>query len=459
VTSHFSSALRRWFGDHVVAVVVAMVIVVPLLRFESSEHSVNRNVVLQLMGVLLLCTVLARVEWGRGAGERLQRFLCSGANLPALLFLAWAILSTFWVAPSSGVGRAFAMNDLLRLGTGVLVYLVVANHVENRRQLDVLVDAILLIVAVATLYRIFTPHAMPGSQPLIGGRLLLGAFLGLMLPVVAAVAAAPVHPRRQIAAKVVTVLTVVTLLATPTRSAWIGVLVGMGVFGALALRHLTAGVQRVWARRREAIYPLAALGGALVVVLLVSDLSPRVMARADTLRDAAAREDSSLNWRLNVWERALGAVAQRPVFGLGLGNYVLEQRAFTGHGQTAEEVTRMGASMDEQVHNEYLHIAVELGVPGLLLYLMLLFAFFAKSLHALERLPGGTRKTLLIGCIAAVTTQCVDAVSNPAWRASVCSLYLWLVLGLGTALVRMAYRGRAESSEGEVVRPMRVLSR
>jgi putative inorganic carbon (HCO3(-)) transporter len=96
--------------------------------------------------------------------------------------------------------------------------------------------------------------------------------------------------------------------------------------------------------------------------------------------------------------------------------------------------------MSEQAHNEYLHIAAELGVPGLLLYALLLWAFFAKALHALGRLPPGTRKMLLIGCVAAVAAQAVDAVSNPAWRYSVCALYFWLVLGMGTALIRMAYR-------------------
>src|SRR5947209_12358375 len=168
------SNFRRWFGDYVVAIVVAMVVLLPLVRFDSAEHAVNRGAALEVMGVLLWCAVLARMDWGPGAGRRLGRFLASGAKLPALLLLAWALLSALWVAPP-GVGRAFAMNELLRLGTGILVYLVVANQVENRRQLDTLLDALLLIVACATLYRIFIPQVLPVErQNLVGARLLLG---------------------------------------------------------------------------------------------------------------------------------------------------------------------------------------------------------------------------------------------------------------------------------------------
>src|SRR5262249_28968099 len=145
------------------------------------------------------------------------------------------------------------------------------------------------------------------------------------------------------------------------------------------------------------------------------------------------------------WKPTLRAIARRPVFGLGIGNYVLQQNAFTHRGRAAAEVVRDGPTMEEQAHNEYLHTAAELGLPGLLLYMLMLLTFFAKAAHALGRLPAGGRKALLIGCLAAIAAQSVDAAANPAWRYSNCSLYVWLVLGIGAALVRMAYRRPAGS--------------
>jgi len=430
--------LQRWLADYVVAIVALMVVLIPLLRFDSSASRANRNVVLEWLGVLLWCVVLARLEWGPGARGRLIRFLQSGANALTLLFLIWAVFSAFCVAPP-GAGRAFALNDLLRLGACLLVYLVVANHVETRAQTETLLDAILLIVGCATFYRIFIPQTLPGNASLIGSRLLAGGFLCLLLPVVAAVAAAPTHPRRQIAARVILVLTVVTLLVTPTRSSWIGALAGMALFGVLAVRHMTRGVRHLREHRHRVVYPVVALGGALALMLWMSDVTERAAARAQTLAVASRGEDMSLGWRLNHWSAAIRAVARRPLVGYGLGNWVLQQHAFTGTGQPREDVLRDGASMDEQAHNEYVQVAADLGLPGLALYLLILIAFFAKSAHALGRLRTGARKVLLIGCMSGIAAQCVDAVSNPAWRYSVCALYFWLVLGLGIALMRSAY--------------------
>jgi putative inorganic carbon (HCO3(-)) transporter len=181
-----------------------------------------------------------------------------------------------------------------------------------------------------------------------------------------------------------------------------------------------------------------------------TDIPRSVVTRALTAEEALQGRDDSLRDRLERWQATLGAIRRQPWLGLGMGNYVLRQQTFTHRGQTAAEVAQNGASMHEQVHNEYLHLAAELGVPGLLLYLLMLWAFFAKALHALERLPVGSRKILLIGCVCAVAAQAVDAVSNPAWRYSVCALYFWLVLGMGTALLRMAYRPTQEGGEAFV---------
>src|SRR5207244_9304663 len=48
--------------------------------------------------------------------------------------------------------RAFAVADLLRLGTGALVYYAVALHVESRAQLCLLLDCLLGLVLLVTGY-------------------------------------------------------------------------------------------------------------------------------------------------------------------------------------------------------------------------------------------------------------------------------------------------------------------
>jgi hypothetical protein len=132
-------------------------------------------------------------------------------------------------------------------------------------------------------------------------------------------------------------------------------------------------------------------------------------------------------------------IEQRPVFGIGPGNYVLWQHSLTGLGRPAKEVAADGALIYDQAHNDYLQIAAEMGVPGLLLHLLLVGTFLWSAWSALGQLPVGARRTLLIGSVSGIVAQSVDAMSNPAWRFSFgCGLAFWAVLGLGSALVRLS---------------------
>jgi O-antigen ligase len=103
-------------------------------------------------------------------------------------------------------------------------------------------------------------------------------------------------------------------------------------------------------------------------------------------------------------------------------------------------IHRYGASYDDMAFNEYLQIAAELGLPGLALYLLILLAFFSKAVRALARLPDGLRRAVLQGCVGGVAAQVVDAAANGSWRFMECGIFFWLLLGVGVAVIRMAYQ-------------------
>jgi hypothetical protein len=101
---------------------------------------------------------------------------------------------------------------------------------------------------------------------------------------------------------------------------------------------------------------------------------------------------------------------------------------------------RLGPTLAEEAHNEYVQLTAEMGVFGLALYLWVLGAYFVAGYRALRERPPGFRALVLMGCLAGVAGQTVDALSNPAWRFADVSLLLWLTMGLGMAA---AHRQRA----------------
>lgn len=66
--------------------------------------------------------------------------------------------------------------------------------------------------------------------------------------------------------------------------------------------------------------------------------------------------------RIEIWKKSLISIAKHPVLGVGIGNFpvVLNENI---------ELAKAGAS----AHNIYLHVAAEMGLPALLIFLVLLF--------------------------------------------------------------------------------------
>jgi putative inorganic carbon (HCO3(-)) transporter len=177
-------------------------------------------------------------------------------------------------------------------------------------------------------------------------------------------------------------LGLVALVLTYSRGAWMGMVASLAVVGLLlALRHT-----RHWPPFWRRALPLALLlGGAVVLAVLVIQVEP---LRVRVLSLLAGREDSSNNFRMNVWTSVLQMIQERPWLGIGPGNtafnliYPLYQQP---------KFNALSA------YSIPLELAVEAGIPGLLAGLGLLFTAIRTGL-AQRRAEG----SLVLPCLAAV---------------------------------------------------------
>jgi len=122
----------------------------------------------------------------------------------------------------------------------------------------------------------------------------------------------------------------------------------------------------------------------LPVVLLLGSLfflPQNIKDRLGTMLNPS--EDYNLTsetGRIQVWSRGMGYLKEHPLAGVGMSNFpvaevTLSERARRG-GQTTLVVS----------HNSYLQVAVESGIPGLLMYLGILFSAGLSTVRLRRRL-------------------------------------------------------------------------
>jgi len=139
----------------------------------------------------------------------------------------------------------------------------------------------------------------------------------------------------------------------------------------------------------------------------------------------------SLHERFQLWHAALAMIAAKPIFGWGLGSFPYIVSRFTSVAPPASFVASNGANLTNIAHNYYLQTAAETGLIGLGLYGAMLVTFFVVGLRALKTMRDGGRKIMLIGVLAAISGQVIDAVTSPSYNIASISLFQWILMGIG----------------------------
>lgn len=112
----------------------------------------------------------------------------------------------------------------------------------------------------------------------------------------------------------------------------------------------------------------------LLMAICFSDKFGRIydgiLESQNYLQSGQGGNETSMGLRLSFWKNSLKIIAENPWFGHGTGSYMIE------YGKVMAKTEVLSANP----HNEYLMIAVQLGIPGLLLFLAFLYSQYHYSL-------------------------------------------------------------------------------
>jgi len=260
-----------------------------------------------------------------------------------------------------------------------------------------------LSTSVPGLHRIY---GYDGGSGLVSNPNDLALMLNLIIPIAAALALSARSASGRWLATGAAGLSATAVILTFSRA------------GFLTLAT-TAVLFAMWLLRRRAIGTAAAL--LLAAVMVIPYLPTGYSDRLSTITDIEADRTGSATGRWRDYQIALSVVARNAIFGVGIGQDVLAMNQSRG---------------DEwiSVHNAFLEYGVDLGVPGLLLFVWL-YLTCLRSAHRVERRPNGyptgrDLTHLAAGIRIALVAFGVSAFFHPiAYQ-----FYFFSVAGLAVAL-------------------------
>jgi O-antigen ligase/Tfp pilus assembly protein PilF len=223
------------------------------------------------------------------------------------------------------------------------------------------------------------------------------------------------------------------LVYTRSRGAWLGAVASLLLGGLLFFRSAVVPPNAA-VRSRGWHIP----GVAIILLLGLSPWSPQIRPTQSRAIDEGKIElldaMSSLSTsgagrgRLALWSNSLQIAQDHPVAGIGLGNWKLAYPSYDD-GQ----MVHVG-SAPERPHNDFLWIVSEVGIPGLVFYLLMLGVAILRAIRAIANRD--TNAILVIGFLSSLIAILGHSVfSFPRERVEA-SFFLWGALGILHALTR-----------------------
>jgi O-antigen ligase len=181
------------------------------------------------------------------------------------------------------------------------------------------------------------------------------------------------HTSRRVGMRALTaaalMLLMIVFLRTGSRGGFIALLAA-GVFVVL---------------RYSAIAFRYRIGGTvLAAIVIVGAAGDRYWAQMTTIVDNEDYNRTEETGRLQIWQRGIGYMLHRPVWGLGAANFQTAEGTLSP--MAAQEQFGRGVKWNAP-HNSYVQAGAELGVPGLALLLAVIVSTF-QTLRRIMRRAG-----------------------------------------------------------------------
>lgn len=338
-------------------------------------------------------------------------------NLPILLYVATLVIAVI-VSP-------FKMHSLLAFKEEwlLLIFFLIVNNVKEEGEVEKLLTILIAVSTLVGLYAVWQHYSgmdMYRSASLeprgsvfislgffshhltFGGYLMLTFLLASVLSL---------HAKRSGLRRIIDFCAPIvlgfSLVFSYARSAWLGVVMGILAFGVL----------------KGGKFILLMMVGICVLAFLIYVIEPTSW---DRVKEINLSKDKPESTRIRLWQTSIAMIKKSPVWGVGLG----------GWGVLFDEYKVEGAyAATCHPHNDYLNVAVNTGLLGLLAYLGIWAVFLHSTVRSVLRNTGSRlARSVQMGGAVAIAGFLFAGLLQCYYTDAEVNMLVMFILGLTTVL-------------------------
>ena len=344
-----------------------------------------------------------------------------------------------------------SFEEITRYASYFGLYFLIQKYIKTKRQADLMIGTIFIVTGLVCIVGIYQMPRMAGGSlyrimSSFGNANFFAGYLAIVIPIIV-VAFFTYHSwAKPIGA--LYGLAITCLIFTETRGAFIGLIVAFLVLGVLLFRFLP----KIFFQYKYRFISLVLL---TIIPLVFSAISGRgILQRAIQLAAAYQVKEEVLQTetkevlqtgaeveiakdatpRQAIWRGTLGMFSAKPIFGWGVGTFqvIFPQFRPVHYRRSNVQLNTLHA------HSEYMEVAAELGIIGLVAFLSVIVLFFLRSYRSLRTLTEEKSKLMVIGLSCAVIAGLAHNLVSVGLRWTEPAVTFWLAFGLTMVFAKWA---------------------
>ncbi len=432
--THLIAKIDNWISWGLLVVVFLLPLAISIRAFDAFD--LTKVTILYIFSIWLLFLYLTRTLL---SGEVV--FPKTGAVYPALLYIIWLILST----STSRVPLASIVGEYGRYETFQAIFcfvflfylsLIYLNTKEwtNRFFWSLFIPATLIIIygviqglGYEPIFPFFMvrPEQWGGrARSTLGNAVFLGGYLAFVLPLILD-AFLKYKNWLFLLFGATFALGFASNVFSQSRGGWLGMIFGIAflIFGRIYLyRQKRATTKYKLEIQHWLLIVITVLVVFLVFLFFIGQGNPaeKLNYFYQHFLSIFKFGEGSAATRIEIWKSSLMMISDRPFLGVGpdqMLNYFPLYRTVR-YTQLEGEMT-----MPDRCHNEYLQVAVNLGIPGFLAFFWLLIYFVFIIFRPLKE-----GNLYLWGLTASVVGYLVQAITSITIVGI--AAVIWIVFGI-----------------------------
>lgn len=377
------------------------------------------------MGFLLVSFLIKKIL------KKENLFTRTTINIPLLLFFLIACLSIF---------NSINLKDSFKGGIGrlahyIMIFFIIAEEIKDQKHIKRIIFSMvcgLILVSLDGIWQVITGQDfIRGYEPIINLGLVratasfkdantLGIYLSAIAPLVFGLTL--YYYLKGIKKFVFIFISFVTLIGialTYSRPTLLAIYIALFFLGAARKNKILIMILVIFTLAAPFIIPKSVKEWAREV-----NYNPlRFMCNDD---------------RIAIYRNSLNMIRHHPVIGVGVNTFMKNYKKY----KESPEYRNVITSDYLYAHNNFLHMAAEIGLIGLGIFLWLLYRLFRECMSIYKRLDDSYLKIVLLSLTACLIAFLVNGLTESSLYYSRVAMIFWYMAGFALALKKFAYANR-----------------